>query len=374
MFLSSAATAQSWQDHYRAYDQALAGGDTQLAEAEARQAWLLSRGSVEDSETRALLAHNYAELAVASDPAEAEDVLLDAIALGERGYGNENLALPTLQFMLAETRSASRPSNRSLAKAAVEAARLLPLGQELLNPIITQRVRLALQLQKLDLFVLMGEVGGDLSDDLAGAEGAPPALALQAETLRAVAVLSTQPNATGFRQYNAAENLRRARYASYGDRLYRTKQRFTEIANSIGSQASIEDFDATFASAFLWSNLMSTFIYSYDAEKPKDYVGTYLARPIQVSPECSSKIDWIKQDFRYPRGAEGTNGAVLAGYNLSEDGLPTEIRVLGEIPDSRFGDATVSQLRSWKADLSKLGPSYCRQNRTMVFQFSNAAG
>ena len=79
-----------WKASYRAYAEAMEAGDAEAARRHAEAAWRQSRDALPAGENRALLAQNYGDLVLFSDPESAALAWGDAAALAAEGFGLES--------------------------------------------------------------------------------------------------------------------------------------------------------------------------------------------------------------------------------------------------------------------------------------------
>ncbi|MCQ8186192.1 hypothetical protein [Parvularcula maris] len=338
-----------WQESYLSYQQAMQEGDRDAAERHAREAWQGSREAMPPSENRALLAQNYAALAVLTDPQGSVEALDDAILLAEEGFGTGNFDRPTLSFIRAEVLSQLRPTKRRPMREAVKALDELSAKNRTLTVPLQLQLRLIDRLHEARLWPEVIEVAGSTSDLLGEMDSTSPALAVQVEAFRTHAVLKTQPES----------NVQESRFAR---NLEATRQRYVQIGSQIGPQPSIDEFDETLARVQAYLGLIRAFQASYghpSGERAEDGIMSTAAER-----SCAGETTWEKRSMSFPRSQYGTNAAVLIGYHIDEAGRVTEPRILGEVPmASPFGERVLQQISKWEADVDGLS-EVCRRDRT----------
>lgn len=63
-------------------------------------------------------------------------------------------------------------------------------------------------------------------------------------------------------------------------------------------------------------------------------------------------------------------GAVYVGYAVGEDLRVRDARVLAEVPESRFGEASLEAMTEWRAGALPPGDPACRRNLVTRFTFA----
>lgn len=131
-----------WVTSYRAYQEAVAAGDQAAATKHAGEAWRQASEVLEPSENRALLAHNYINLVMFSDPGAAVPALRDAVAMGEKGFGLGERPLTSSQYLLAVSQPFAGRLQRAMTDQ-IEAAALNLQPQEYLDGVMIRATLLA---------------------------------------------------------------------------------------------------------------------------------------------------------------------------------------------------------------------------------------
>ncbi|NNU14953.1 hypothetical protein HK107_01275 [Parvularcula sp. ZS-1/3] len=352
MALSFSAAHADWKDSYRGYQAAAAVGDLGEAERYARDAWLGARKVLPPGETLAILAQNYAELAVSSNPEAAVAPLEEALSLGREGFGNGNLAVLTLEFMLAEVRSANAPEKKRLALKAIDAVDTIPKGERLFTSIIKQRSRLAWTLKEQERFARMARLAGALSDELAARGNTPASLALGVETLRGIALANGQS--------------RRMLDDEYLDLLARSAGRFMDIAADFPSAESLSKIPPEKLTAHLWRSFLYTYWTASADGATMPNKSTRNFSPLLSKDLGCSRVDFIRsgvigEGFYLP----GHNGSVAIGFELERTGRVSSVKILDQIPNSKYAEEIIREARFWTIDVSDV-PDRCLGEQVMI--------
>ncbi|MFC3301249.1 hypothetical protein [Parvularcula lutaonensis] len=186
------AQALDWQDDYRSYSAAMEARQWDKARTAAESAWRGSRKALPDGDTKAYLAQNYVELVYQSDMEAAIEPLKDAVRLGELGYGNDNMPVATLQFLLESAEAWLNQRNRGATNRAFEAFSKVDPADAMLPEVVLARMLVARRLLSHNRPEDAASFAGQLSEDLQNARGAR-SLIVNAEGIRAVAISNTKP-------------------------------------------------------------------------------------------------------------------------------------------------------------------------------------
>ena len=109
LIATGAAAEPPHETHYRAYVEALAAGDRDLAIAEAEAAWRAAEALLGDDETTAILAYNYADLIYNTRPEDAIEPIRRVIALTGEADEMFGADAPIVILLLAETSAEDAP-------------------------------------------------------------------------------------------------------------------------------------------------------------------------------------------------------------------------------------------------------------------------
>ncbi|NNU14955.1 hypothetical protein HK107_01285 [Parvularcula sp. ZS-1/3] len=369
VFLSAAAHAD-WKDSYRGYADAIESGDEAAALAFARKAWLEAKEALPPSENRALLAQNYAGLAVIAEPEASLAPLDDALALAEAGFGLHGHELAALRFMKSEVEAALDRRDRAKTRAAVDAYLEVSIEGAVASPLIAQAFRLGQNLNIEERNADLADLGSRVSDVLFSLEGVPPDILLSAEVLRAVGILGDKPVIARLRQYRASRALNDRRFVTYVDRMELSWRRFNAIIGMFEPVETIEEVDTVASQAMAWRSLINAFQYSFEAARSAREGRSEYHRLTAWDPSCANAYRWQKRPVNFPREAYGSNGAVLVGFHLNRRGLVVQPRVITEIPREQFSPSVLRDLDNWVAEVDPAASEQCLRDLIVPLQFA----
>lgn len=359
--ISGPVRAADWQESYQRYTEARDAGDYEAARKHARLAWEESRTALPPGETRALLAQNYVGLVFTQDPSAAREPLRDAVEMGEQGFGEDNVPLSTLRFLLATAEAWEQQRSRGATQEAYEAYGALLPSEVLMNDVVVARSLLARRLLTHGRNEEAASVAGRLSEDLQATDGST-AFVVQAEAVRAVAIGNTQPAFdTGMR--SSKSRMTDVELEAYLDRLEEGVRHLRKAQALFPIQESIRTFDPGLAELYAYELYLFSLAYSYlddlDAAAFQERVGR--GRPLIYGPRCPD-INWIRNETNYPAAERGSNGVVLYGYNINRKGEVEDLRILADVPGRRYGEHIMRYVSRWKADVGNLNEA-CRMNQ-----------
>ncbi|MEE4210653.1 MAG: energy transducer TonB [Parvularcula sp.] len=132
----------------------------------------------------------------------------------------------------------------------------------------------------------------------------------------------------------------------------------------------IDSYSPFVAQLFAYELFLESHIYTYlDDLEASRVMRDLPSGPalIQGTAGCPS-IEWSNQRSSFPATEQGFNGAVFYGFDLDANGRVTNLKVLSEVPEARFGAAVESFTKKWRADVKGV-PEACRQNLLMRHLF-----
>lgn len=158
---------------------------------------------------------------------------------------------------------------------------------------------------------------------------------------------------------------------------------FDRAIDLFPAQDDIETFDALLAITLAWQSAAKSAASSdirsgrptgtHNSEIPVKNEGTSKVRWTSSERQRRKcKLEWVKREppeFPYKERSRESLGAVLIGYDVSENGAVMNERVLAEVPGkSMFGDVSLQSMASW--ELKMPTPTECRRNRLARFNFT----
>ena len=370
----AAAQDKLYLEEYKAYNAALEAGDSAGAAIHARAAWQAAEQELGDNALTAILAYNYGQLVLITDPKSALAALNRAAEL--RASVGADLPGKELAVYKAYAELALDPK-RSRKRDDFRAALLLLEGDE--YPASAEIAMMWLRLAAADV------ENRDYENGMASAARAettffavePTAHRRRAEALLLLGIATMFHN------------------GSHPDDILAANQHFIEAGMLFPAQKDIQSFDRTLALILAWNNTAWAWLQSeaaYQAE-PETYTGSriqiaipekYKADPTKFSPfdyeavfpaaksSEACNIEWEEREPpQYPVRAfmSGYVGTALVGYNLSAELEVVDPIILAEVPGEVFGEAAVKSMAKWKvATAPDKGPA-CMKNRLTVFTF-----
>ncbi|GJL92117.1 energy transducer TonB [Hyphococcus sp.] len=372
---TAAAQDKTYLIEYKLYNAALEAGDTDAAIKHAHTAWQAAEKELGDNNLTAVLAFNYGQLVLFSDPENATSALrraseLQAAGIADLPADDLELYLAFVEFAVDPRQSRKRDAFRDLLSA------IDTEGQPRSSDIAMMWLRLA-----------SGDVADEHYDDgvmsAARAEtllyaAEPKAYRRHAEALLLLGV------ATMFRDDGIADDIIAA------------NQHFIKAGKLFPLQNDIATFDRTLALILAWNQTAAALLESkaqFQATMPDTFTSSRirLAQPENDIPdptkfshfdydavfpaskppeECN--IDWEKRDPpKYPRTAsnKGYVGSALVGYRINADLSVENTVILAEVPGEIFGQAAVDSMTEWRLAHAPNQEEGCIENRLTVFSF-----
>lgn len=347
----SAASA-GYIDQYKKYDAAMKAGDLKDAIEASEAAWNDAEAELGENRLTAILAYNYGLLIYDYAPPKAAAAFARSRDLVARGVAD--LSPLEIDLALAASQFASRGGDGADRKALEAAISAAEFGKTAPTFFLAEAWKLIAQ----DDFIRDRNAGALKAAEKAIEYGkllspAPNRLFAVAYTIGGITTLLKEPrtNATIVR---AAEHLDRAIVL-------------------FEPQKSIDEFHPLFAKAMVWRASINALAETENQTKAlgkidKNLDADALCRwQIARPPHCT--VEWDKRTPpRYPsRGLKnGSVGAVLVGYDLSETGVERAV-LIGGVNGEEFAEAALQSTKNWT--LKSAPPPECRKNHVIVFSF-----
>ena len=357
LIATGAAAEPPHETHYRAYVEALAAGDRDLAIAEAEASWRAAEALLGDDETTAILAYNYANLIYNTRPEDAIEPIRRVIALTGEADEMFGADAPIVILLLAEASAEDAPRTKivelrkkltereqSGAPPSAAAAR----GWTLISNNELDRRRFDRAKEAAD-YALTHMRGLDASN----------------VSLASTLVLGAMTRVAGSKRNkeDVAEAI----------------EMLDEAIDLFPPQISIESFDPLLAKALAWRAATTAAIWSdnslLDGPRSRKYNDPDQSWRIKwvnkdrLANLC--KFDWKKRtDWQYPNPYSFRRelSSVVIGYHLDEMGRTTDLRILAEVsPHAKFGRNTLKEVSKWA--LKEPPPVQCRSNHIAIFYF-----
>ncbi len=357
LFSQSVAETPDYMAEYKLHSEALANGDRAAAIEHGKAAWEAAEAALGDHKLTATLAFNYGRLIALSDPATARaplrraQELLDA-GIGELPQSEVRAYLAYAEYIAGKTRSRA-------AKELREA--LLALEAEFGEPTAT------------DVVMWLDLAKGELkkkrySGAVEAAEKAEAAIAIlwpdnidkmgEALLLQGIATLVSFPRT--IEDVLAATGL------------------FGRVILLYPPQKNFETFDIILAKAIAWDAAAGAAFRSH-SKKPEDQskydaAGAEPRYYFEYSPNLPDDcgVEWEKRiPPKYPNTPlyRGYIGAVMVVYDLGDDLVVHNPRILAEVPANAFSKKVRNNIRSWRLKAPSVDHPACRTNRMAQFSF-----
>ena len=358
---SLAADESKYRQAYGNYMQALESGDRAAVTRYAEEAWRAAEQELGDNRTTAILAYNYARWIYQPDPAAAIEPLQRAIAIAGEDNDMFGADAPILILRYCEARIAEDDRQplrvlRDLMKEK-ERAGLAPS----LIAAGSWRLLAVHELERKN-FGRVKEYAEYAERHFM--EGAPEYTRNLAEVLilQGVALISARSRRT--------------------DQVEDAFIYFDRAIDLFPAQGGIDSFDSLLATALAWhAATRSAALTDYGlADRTRSRIRERLAKDEGTSrvrwtaPEMSDlecELEWADQEPpEFPERAlnRGSLGAAIVGYQLSEDGMVINERLLSEVPNqSEFGSNALESMTQWR--LAAPASAECRLNRLAVFRY-----
>ncbi|WDI30204.1 energy transducer TonB [Hyphococcus flavus] len=353
LFFSAPASAQTYLDEYKLYQQAIEDGDPEAALRHGRAAWQAAEEELGDHNLTGILAFNYGQQALYTDAEAALEALRRADELAKAGIAE--LPKDDLALFLAYADFEIDDSSRR------RAANLRNILEDIENSGATTTTDVA----KMWLGLALSDVQNGRYNH--AKKSAPSAEA---------AVVSVSPE--DYRTRATTLILQGIPL------LVPTPRHRREIQNSLElfetaielfpPQKSIDDFDQILAQALAWEHAGHAAYVSDDhrgeAHPEGSYEYTLFEPRMKSAEECG--IEWTNRSPpKYPPKAlqRGYIGAIVVGYSLDDNDKVLEPRILAEVPRGVFGEITLESMKDWRLETTVLDDPQCRKNRLTMFSF-----
>ncbi len=354
---AAVANDPAYLAQYKLYNQALEAGDTAAAADHAKAAWIAAETELGDDRLTAILAYNYGLLIVTADPKNALAPLRRASELADAGLGDlpaEELAKYLAYAEFTNSGGGGRETKRlreallafeeAAATTAEDAFMWLQLAYAELNK---ERYRRAVFAADKSLAAIDATEPSDL------------VVKPQALLVRGVAALIPFPRTVVD--------------------VARAHDDFTTAINLYPPQQDVESFDRTFAQTIAWHSASGAALLSMgkDHSSIDDRTGValntnkeYFASAIGRPKDC--RTVWERRNPpNFPTDAldKGYIGAVVLVYDISDDGVVTNAKVLAEVPGDTFGEIAARSVARWKIETPPVDHPGCRTNVMTNFHF-----
>jgi hypothetical protein len=369
--VSGGVAHADYKSEYKAYMAAIDAGDAQSAMSHADAAWRAAEGELGDHATTAILAYNFANLVSDTDPESAAKAYDRALAITEAGIGS--LPAADLRLRGGEARLRADPDNAALADALIA----------ILGETASQAEALADPSARAWRTIAAYWLGNNKSDrakDAADA-GIPLAANSAQRDNRLYAELLL---------FGGVARVSKSRRTESD--IIEAVSLFDAIFPLFPPQQDIDSFDSLLGLAMAWQHSIWTLTESVGGTKSiksgsrlptgEDLKAAY-ERAMQAQDEgevftwreprpemCKTAIVWKTRDPpEYPMQAirKGYIGAVIIGYDLTEDGV-LRTKVLGEVNGGVLSQRAVESMSDWK--LMQPPPPACAKNNVVFFGFT----
>ena len=351
-----------WPDDYKAYAAAMQRGDTAAALPAAKAAWEGSRAALKPGENRALLAQNYGELLILTNPALGAEVWQDAVSLGEQGFGLGNYQLGEQKFFLAVSEVLeSGGRDRKAVKAADKALKALESPRpRKVQALLTAQMLLARTKVVLGDRGRAQDISDALADDLRSMDPTPLSLLAEVEVTRSMITANTVMRSHG---KFVSEGQRQSERRRYVKRVREPALGVREALSRFSPVSSLDSIPGAYSKLSAWEMALVGLVEvngdSADAQKMERELREIPAGILRFPEGCPEQVTWKKKELVIPNVQGGYIGAMSIGFELNDSGRPENIRVLAEVPETRFTDRVLDDMKRWEADLSNLPPQ-CR--------------
>ncbi|MGH8223406.1 MAG: energy transducer TonB, partial [Woeseiaceae bacterium] len=335
----AAAADEQYLVEYRAYQEALEAGDAALAMAHAHLAWLEAEEALGDDRLTSILAYNYALLLLVHDPAGAVAALERAVELQEAGIGDLDprrleVHAAYAGFSADEFRwGRAKRLQKALAAREAEAENADGFVEH-----VQMWLALAVGAVTAERYSL-AEESAARAESLILANAAEPSRVLaQALLLEGIAKLVPLPRSVD--DVQDAHNL------------------FGRARRQFEPQPGIHDFDPLLAQVVAWNGTAGAALKALGKDDYPDHADADDGEPDDdttdsvpdlfiesaYSSEACDGLEWEEREApRYPSRAlrRGYIGAVIIGFNLSEDWTVKDATILAEVPRQAFSEAAL---------------------------------
>jgi tetratricopeptide (TPR) repeat protein len=356
-FSQAVAETPDYLVEYKLHTEALANGDRAAAAEHGKAAWEAAEAALGDNKLTATLAFNYGRLIALSDPATARAPLRRAQELLDAGIAE--LPKSEVRAYLAYAEYIAGKTRLRAAKKLREA--LLALEAEFGEPTAT------------DVVMWLKLAAGELkkkrySSAIEAAEKAETAIATlwpdnvdkMSEALLIQGIATLVPFPRTIEDVLAASKL------------------FERIIQLYPPQKSVETFDATFAGAWAWNVAAIAAFQSLGKDQTdRDAPDSTEAESHRYFESAQNHPDKCGDEWetrlppKYPRSqlSRGYIGAVIVVYDLGDDLVVHNPRVLAEVPSDTFSEAVLKSIPAWRLKAPSVDHPGCRKNRWTQFTF-----
>jgi hypothetical protein len=371
-----AFTPSAFADHreeYKAYQAALAAGDSAAAVAHAKKAWQDAELEIHDHKNTAVLAYNYGQEVSATDPAAAAAAFDRALHLTEIGVAS--LDEKDVRLRAALSHVEADPGAQAARKTLTSA----------LTAYREQGGAASDASSRGWALIASAEMSG-------GGDAALARAALLADNAVADARSMSPPS---------TRMLIEALFVAAVARIAGSHRREEDVTAAVvmldeaislfPPQVDIATFDRLLARSIAWRAAIDALVKSIGSE-PKVTTGArlpggkdlkdayqkaianntpYVERIQWRDPSpAGCKLDWAKRDppaFPQSSLANGYIGAALVGYDVVGAEISNAV-VLADLHDTGFGEAAIKSIAKWK--LAEPVAPECGRHRLSVFQFA----
>lgn len=350
---SPAEASDKHLEAYRNYKAALEMGDNEAVKLYAREAWRAAEKELGDHQTTAILAYNYANWVYGIDPEIAIEPLKRVIAIAGEDNDLFGADLPIIMLRYCEANIAldDDKSAHNILRKLMESKRKegLPFS------IVAARAWRELAFHEID------QERFDRAERYAQRaerhiqEAAPDQLQVVISILYANGLALV---AGGKRSKQDVED---------------AYWYFNRAVGLFPPQKDIETLNPLLAKVLAWRSATvvagRSDAYMKNTRSPKIQESDTLkyANIVWQTPKPENDVCELSWEERIPPGypkkelRKGTVGAVLLGYNITDNGLVKDARILAEVPGKTgFGEEALASTKEWR--LEKSTPPECRQN------------
>ncbi|NHK28394.1 TonB family protein [Parvularcula flava] len=386
----NAAWAQSYSSYgqaYKAFNESLGEGDREGAISAGKQAWQMAEAAHSDDpasvnkETLAVLAQNYAFVALWDKPRDAINPAERALALGREGYGLASFSLEELEIMVATAKVLDDPDGPD-RRAFIDAMNAWwASGGEATSLVASAGMKAAGIILERGAYGDVLQITKPLGEALSRLPNPPAQDIANTNIIRVAAMMTNseifrptmQRSARGQSLEGATEpnKLRRRRTLAEATQLLAITRSFFD------TQESIDDFDPTLAQVMAWQQLVRAYANTNTVTDIDDYEFEWNGTRRTVKPALTKTCfapepRYTKRpspDYPISAAYNERGGSIIVGYHLDENGKVYGAKVLAGVPEERFGRNTLRAVEKWEADVEGLSEA-CRMNNITQFTFS----
>ncbi len=356
--LATASNAQetaTYQSEYSAYNQAVENGDREAAERHGRAAWQLAEETLGDHQVTGVLAFNYGQLVIFSNAEDARAALRRAKKLREDGL----VELPEIDLDLFLAYSEFAFNRQRLHQTNRLRETLLAVEASGISTIDTATMWLHLAAADFK--------NKRYKQAILAAEKAE-------NTFTNVAPEQYQQIGNAIVIAGAAKIIPFPRKI---EDVVDAHENFERAIRLFPPQKDFESFDLVLAQAYGWFSAADAAIgtMGFDhreviPENDRPPLPPLFAVPPDAPKTCN--VEWeSRPPLKYPTGANirGYIGAVIAVFDIGDDLLVHNPRILTEVPIKTFSREILKNMDKWKLKSPPSSHPYCRQNLSTTFHF-----